>query len=212
MATKGDVTLIEGEMGSGKTNTAVATCVDKYKISVKQNRISIRGREKDIEEGRKPRDIVPIKKVFANFTLFGIVYVKCSIADMIRQLNNKLIKDAILVIDETYIEADARRGMSQIALIMTWFGMQMRKRHIELYIIVQHGRMLDWRFKFIASKTIQCKYNERTKKVSLLIQEVKSGKSKTLSYKASQYWKNFDTDELPEIPKKVLEGALAKVS
>ena len=212
MATKANVTLVEGDMGSGKTNTAVATCVDKYKISVVQNRVSIRGHEKDIREGKKPRDIVPVKKIFTNFTLYGVVYVKCNIADMIRQLNNKLIKDAILVIDETYIEADARRGMSQIALIMTWFGMQMRKRHIELYIIVQHGRMLDWRFKFIASQTIQCKYNERTRKVSLLIQEVKSGKSKTVSYNAAQYWKNFDTDELPEIPEKMIEAALAKVS
>ena len=188
MATKANVSLLTGPMGCGKTTFAAAVCVDAYKAS----------------KGKV--------KIFTNFDLFGIKHIKFSTADLIRFLNDELIKDAIVVIDEASITADARSGMDKVVVLLTQQGMTMRKRSIELYIIVQHGRMLDWRFKFITRRTIDCKYNEKTKKITALIQDVDTGHTRQLSFYAPQYWKNFDTNELPEIPKKTIERALARVS
>lgn len=156
------------------------------------------------------RDYTPLStaKIFANFHLFGIQYVYCTVTTMLVLLNTGVIQDGILVIDEAYIEGEARRSMNPLTLIMTWFGQQMRKRNIELYLIVQHGRFIDWRFRYIMKRKIICSYNERTNIIRLLIQDLKKGTEKIVSYWAPQYWCYYDTNELPNIPSKMIEKAM----
>jgi len=91
-----------------------------------------------------------------------------------------------------------------LSLIYTWFAQQMRKRDIELYLLVQHGRFIDWRFRYIAKQKILCRYSEKTQKIKLLVQNLNKGTEKVISYYAPQYWKFFDTNELPPIPEKML--------
>lgn len=179
---KANVTIIEAQMGEGKTTTATAIAVDAYKA-------------------RKA-------KIFTNYHLYGIPYVYCTIQMMIKMLNTGIIKDGILIIDEAYIEGEARRAMSSLTLLMTWFGQQMRKRNIELYIIVQHGRFIDWRFRYIMKRKITCTYNEKSHMVRLLIQDLKKGTEKIISYWSPQYWPYYNTNEIPTIPQDMIDKAL----
>lgn len=178
-----NVTLIEGRMGSGKTNTATAFVVDAYH-----------------------RD--PSVRILANFHLFGIRYAYCGAREMLQMLDSGLVKEAIMIIDEAYIEGEARRGMNPLNVLLTWIAQQMRKRKIELYLIVQNGRFIDWRFRFIMSRRILCHYNEKSHMIQLTIKDIRKGTEKNVSYWAPQYWKYFNTDEFPRIPEKMIERAL----
>lgn len=226
---KANVTLIEAQMGEGKTNTATAIAVDQYFSKIKaiespngivfpvqpyrldQVKLLPLSSAPDGEEPKIitiPSDYSTISdaKIFANYHLFGIKYILCGPEVMLEHLNSGLISNGIMIIDEAYISGEARRGMSTLSLIYTWFGQQMRKRDIELYLLVQHGRFIDWRFRYIAKRKILCRYNEKTNKIRLLIQNLGKGTEKLMSYDASIYWKYFDTNELPTVPEKMLLG------
>lgn len=178
------VTLIEGDMGSGKTNTAVGLVVDRYQAD-------------------------PNTRIMANFHLFGIRYVyRPTIVEIMAFLTEHNIQECIIVVDEAYIEAEARRSMNPMTVLFTWYAQQMRKRKIELYIIVQNGRFVDWRFKWIMTTRVMCKYNEKNHNIQLTIKDIKKGTEKIVSYYAPQYWKYYDTYELPHIPQKMIEKAL----
>ena len=80
----------------------------------------------------------------------------------------------------------------------------MRKRDIELYLLVQHGRFIDWRFRYVAKRKILTRYNDKTHKIRLLIQDLSRGTEKIISYYAPTYWPFFDTNELPPVPEKII--------
>lgn len=169
-------------MGSGKTNTLVGFIVDRY---------------------RKDPNI----KIFTNFHLYGVKYVYCTLADIIEWINSGVIQDGILGIDEAYIAGEARRGSSLMNVLFTQFAQQMRKRNIELFILVQHGRFIDWRFRWIATREITCRYDERTQRIHLIIKDIRKNKEKTVSYDARQYWPHFNTNEIPQMPQKIIQKA-----
>lgn len=146
-------------------------------------------------------------KIFANYHLFGIRAVYCDAKVMLEFLNTSTLNNCILVIDESYIQGEARRGMSTLSLIYTWFAQQIRKRNISLYLLVQHGRFIDWRFRYIAKRKILCRYNEKTQMIRLLIQNLSKGTEKPFRYWGPQYWKYYDTNELPPIPEEMVQRA-----
>lgn len=182
-STRASVTLIEGQMGEGKTITATAIAVDASRVT----------------NGKT--------KIFANYHLYGLKYIYCDVVLMLRYLNSGLISNGIMIIDEAYIAGDARRGMNSLAVLFTQFGQQMRKRQIELYILVQHGRFIDWRFRYIMSRKILCKYNAKSRMVTLMIKDMRKNTERQVSYWAPQYFKYFDTNELPPIPEKMIAKA-----
>jgi hypothetical protein len=112
-----------------------------------------------------------------------------------------------MIIDESYIQGEARRGMNSLSLMYTWFAQQMRKRDIELFLLVQHGRFIDWRFRYIAKRKILCRYNDKTRVVRLLVQNLSKGTEKPFSYWGPQYWKYYDTNELPPMPQDMINRA-----
>lgn len=190
-------------MGQGKTNTGTALAVDKFLAD-------------------------PTILILSNYHLFGVRYIFCqSVVDIIKYvsrhevLNGKhrgvsyvdengecrISHHIIVVVDETYLEGEARRSMSPLTILFTWFLQMLRKLKIELYVIVQNGRFLDWRFSWAMNVRIMCKYNERTHMISLNIKDKDKGTEKDVKYYAPQYWKYYDTDELPHIPEKMLEKA-----
>ena len=221
---KANVTMVEAQQGEGKTNTATAIIADTYFANI-QAIVSPEGfvfpvkpykldtvELLPIKEGQEskiitvPRNYGTISstKIFANYHLYGMQYVYCDHITMLELLNSNVISKGILVIDETYIAGDARRSANTLTQIYTWFGMQMRKRGIELYLLVQHGRFIDWRFRYIAKQKILCRYIEKTNKIRLLVQNLSKGTEKITSYWAPQYWKFFNTNELPPVPEKVI--------
>ena len=180
---RAEICIIEGEQGAGKTNTAVAKVVDAY---------------------HQDSSV----KIFANFHLYGIRYVYADLSTILEYLNSNLIKEGYIVIDESYIGGDARMGMTLMTKILTWFGSQIRKRGLHLILIAQHGRMIDYRFRLFMTEHILCSYNEKTQMITLTIVERGKKKKRILSYKGTQYWKYYDTNELPQIPETLLAKAL----
>lgn len=181
--TSSPITLIEGEPRSGKTNTAVARVIDAY--------------EKD-----------PSTKIFANFRLYGVKYVLAPIATILEFINSKVLRDGYIIIDEAYIGLEAREGMSILTKLMTYLGMQAGKRRLYLIVIVQHGRMIDWRYRWLMNEHILCTYNEKTRIITLDITKKGARKKRTINYYAPQYWKYFDTEEIMEIPDASIAKAL----
>ena len=143
-------------------------------------------------------------KVFANYHFYGIRAVFCDPAVMLDNLNNGVISHCKMIIDEAYIQGEARRGMNTLSLMYTWFAQQMRKRDIELFLLVQHGRFIDWRFRYIAKRKILSRFNDKTFEVRLLVQNLAKGTEKPFRYWSPQYWKYYDTNELPEIPQEMI--------
>jgi len=180
--------MIEGDMGCGKTVTMTAIIADAYLSSNKQ------------------------LKVFANFHLYGIKYVLADVAKIMEYLNTGLVENAIVAIDEGYLDTESRRSMSLMNILFTWFLQQARKRHIDLYVLTQDQRFIDWRFRKIMRVKIFCeRYDELTKMVHLTITDNDRKTERKLSYYAPQYWKYYDTNEIPHIPEPIIERALAKV-
>jgi hypothetical protein len=224
---KANVTLIEAQMGEGKTNTATAIMIDKYFneiYAIRSNqtfktylvkpyrlevvKLPIAGKsESRLIEIPKGWETFSTGRLFCNFHLFGVKFIYGDPAFMVRLLNTGFVSNGILVVDEGYIAADSRRGMGAMSVMYTWFGQQMRKRNIELYILVQHGRFIDWRFRFIAKRKILTHFNEKTHMIHLLIQNLVKGTEKATSFYAPQYWKYYDTNELPPMPQQMIAKA-----
>jgi len=146
-------------------------------------------------------------KIFANYHLFGIRAVYCDAQMMLDSLNNSSLSHCKMVIDEAYIQGEARRGMNTLSLMYTWFAQQMRKRDIELFLLVQHGRFIDWRFRYIAKRKILTRCNDKTHIVRLLVQNLGRGTEKPFSFWSPQYWKYYDTNELPPMPQEMIARA-----
>ncbi len=176
------ITLIEGEQGNGKSNTAVARVVDAYK--------------KD-----------PTIRIFCNFNLYGIPYVHATLAQIIEWLDAGIIRDGFLLIDEHYIGGNARESMNAFGKVLAKFSMTIRKRHLHVILIYPHERMADWIYRWAVTERILCSYDERNHMITLIVKKRKS-RPKTIRYYAPQYWGYYDTDELPRLPAKQIGRAI----
>lgn len=223
---KANVTIVEAQMGEGKTNTATAILIDDYFAHItaivspsgvvipvmpyKLDWVKIipppgtNGHEPKIVQIPRGWQTISDTKLYTNYHLFGVKYVYCDHMTMLEFLNSGVISHGKMVIDEGYIAGEARRAMNTLGLIYTWFAQQMRKRDIELYLLVQHGRFIDWRFRYVAKRKILTRYNEKNHKIRLLVQNLAKGTEKTLSFYAPTYWKYYDTNELPPVPERML--------
>ena len=221
-------------MGEGKTLTATGILVDDYfahlkaivspKTGIVYPVQPVKGEivkifpPIDMPKIEEPRIIripegwatISNTKIFCNYHLFGMRYVFSDPTTMLKYLNEgsgETMKNCKMVIDEAYIQGEARRGMNSLSLIYTWFAQQMRKRNIELFLLVQHGRFIDWRFRYIAKRKILTRYNEKTQIVRLLVQNLGKGTEKPFSFWGPQYWKYYDTNELPQVPQSMIDRA-----
>ena len=156
-------------------------------------------------------------KIFANYHMYGIRYVYASfneILTMMEAYNNRpveehIMKDSKWVIDEGWLGAESRRGMSPLTIIITEYAQLMRKLNIELFWLTQHARFLDWRIRYIAKRKILTKMNKQTHVCRLLIQNLQEGKEKVVSYYAPTYWRYYDTNEVPPMPQNLIRKARA---
>jgi hypothetical protein len=178
------ITIIEGDQGSGKSNTAVGMVVDDYK---KDN----------------------TRRIYANFHLYGVRYMYLPLPVLLEYLNSDLIRDAWVLVDEGYIEGDKRDSMNSLAKTVTKFRNQIRKRKIDFVLIAPDSTELDFRWRKVATKRILCTYNPKTKRITMYIKKKGVTRTKVVSYYAPQYWKYFRTDEVREIPSGQISKALA---
>ena len=174
--------IVEGEQGSGKSNTIVARVVDAYK---------------------KDHTL----KIYCNFHMYGIPHVFLPLHRMIQYLNGGVITNAYLLIDEGYIGGNAREGMTALAGVITKMANQIRKRHLHFYMATPNPRDLDRRFRWAKTENIMCQYDDKTRMITVMIKNKrKYRRPRIITYYAPQYWKYYDTDEQFKIP----EGQIAK--
>ncbi len=211
------VTLLEAPMGGGKTVTATAFAVDDFFAKIYGiEEPGINGRSYEV----KPYNLELVKslpserivkvpdewkkyskaKIISNYHLYGIEYIYADIMKTLDFINTPIMKDAKWIVDEGWLAAEARKGMSPLTILITEYAQLMRKLNVELYVLVQHGRFIDWRIRYITKRKILTSYNDRTQTVRLLIQNLQKGTEKIVSYWSPIYWKYFDTNELPPIP------------
>lgn len=229
------VTIIDGEQGSGKSMSAVQTVVDeshKYMTSIKladgtivkaEPVLSKRGypvigyariwqpnpRIMKIPNGSIIHTDGAVRIIY-NGHLWGIQYAHMELKDIIEHLNDGTIRDCFLIIDEAYIGADRREGLSPVVKAISKLTKQLRKRHIRLIMCTPDSTELDMRFQKIEVEHIVCSYDDDTKLVTKFIRNPKKYKrTREVSYDSRLYRKYYDTDEIFELSEIQIERAMA---
>lgn len=228
--TEAFVSLIEAPMGGGKTTTSTALMIDKYYsqvyaieskagryLKVKPYKFDFVKLDPDNDIYDKYKDqIIHIPKgyrihshakLICNYHLFGVKYVFAQMRKVLTFVNTPIMKNAMWTVDESYLELESRRGMNPLTIFVTEYAQQMRKLGIELNVLIQHGRFIDWRIRYITKRKILTSYDDKTKMCKLLVQDLKKGTERTIRYWAPTYWPYFDTNELPTMPNALIERA-----
>jgi len=228
------VTIIDGEQGSGKSMSAISVGIDatfEKMDSVKlENGLIVKAQPVRNKQGYAiigygklwipeprimkipPKSVVRAEgiRIIYNGHLWGIRYAHMDLAEIISHLNDGSLRDCYLIIDEAYIGADKREGMSPLVRIMTKLSKQLRKRHIHLIMCTPDSSELDRRFQKIEVEHIVCSYDEDSQKVTKYIRNPKRYKrTREVTYDGRLYRKYYDTDEIYEIPEVQMQRALA---
>lgn len=232
------VTIIDGEQGSGKSMTAASIGVDATFEGMTAVRMSdgtlvkaepVRNKQKYaiIGYGRlwiddKPRimKIPPSScviagsvKIIYNGHYYGIRYAHMELEDIIKHIGKKddaTLNNAILIIDEAYIGADKREGMSPLVRGLSKLSKQLRKRHIHLVLCTPDSSELDRRFQKIEVEHIACSYDEEFHQVTKILRNPKRFRGlKEVTYDGTLYRKYYDTDEIFELPDVQIQRAIA---
>ena len=211
------VVIIEGEQGSGKSNTGVGRVVDSYRKDCaliycqdvlgiiceikgydRKNRVAKIKYNGQIKLVRIPKsyELRSPMRIFCNFTLYGLPYVFCpSFRHILKWLKQGLILNGWLIIDEYYIGGNARESMSALGRELEKQSFQYRKMQLEVVIITPMARLIDWTARMIPTERISCSYNKKTRRIALTIKKKGVKGSREISYDATQYWGNYWTNE-----------------
>jgi len=133
-------------------------------------------------------------KVFANYHLYGIRYMYVSLADVVQYIDSALFIDGIVNIDEGYIGAGNRGGMSSLGQVMTEQAFQLRKKRMHFNISYPLDKLSDLRFRLARTERITCSYDEARHEITAKIQRAKQ-KEKVITVDGSIYHKYFRTEE-----------------
>jgi hypothetical protein len=231
------VTIIDGEQGSGKSMSAIAFGVDltyekmtsvilpdgkevKARPIINKDGFAVIGYARIWNPEARiikvpPKSVVKAEgvKIIYNGHLWGIRYLHMELTDIITHLNSKndpILKNCLLIIDEAYIGADRREGMSPLVRALSKLSKQLRKRHIHLVMCTPDSTELDLRFQKIEVEHIACSFDEDTQMITKFIRNRKKYvRPIEVPYDARLYRKYYDTDEIFEMPEIQLTRALA---
>jgi hypothetical protein len=228
------VTIVSGDQGGGKNTTCVARVRDAYDGDcIKIYLQDVRGIDnvKVLSYDRHSRIAkihykgvdklirIPIEyklhspmKIFSVLHLYGIPHVYCTWGQIVEWLNGDAIKDAWLLLDQYEIAGNAREGMGALGKYLEKKSYQFRKRHLEVYVLVPMERLADWTMRGIATERIYCTRDENTNMITLKIKKKGVRGTRTVTYYASEYWRNFDTDEEIRLPDSQVQKAINAAS
>jgi hypothetical protein len=124
-----------GDMGTGKTLSAVAWSVSMFKLYG--------------------------FRIYANIHIVGIPYVNLTLADLIKYTDSdEDFNNCIFIIDEAYIFMDARGSMSKRNQIIGYFITQTRKRNAHLFYTTQQYHQVDKRLRANTTAFAECSFKE----------------------------------------------------
>ena len=144
-------------------------------------------------------------KIFANFTLFGISFVKISLDDVIRYKDTPLFNDAWVLSDESAM-TDARNSMTKAGILMAQFGATVGKRNAHFCVAAQYLEQIERRFRLFATTTISCTYDEDTQYVTVDV--TRRGEKFTTDFYQPLYRPFYKTQELIASPQHQIDRAL----
>lgn len=168
------------------------------------------GKESKIIMLPKDYRVVSPVKIFSNFHLFGLKYSFIELGDIVQYLNSDLFTNAWILSDES-VMTSARNSMTAVGKLLAGLGATIRKRDLHFCQMSQYNRMIDWQFRAFATTRILCSYDELTKIITCDITE-RGQPKKSVSYWAPEYFKNFDTKEVPKVPDRTLAKAFQTVA
>ncbi len=155
--------------------------------------------------------IVPSIRIFANYHLYGVRYNYLDgWGKVIKGLDEETISDGRLALDEYNIGASAREGMTALGKAIYKYNFSLRKRRLDIDIMIAHQRLAEWTSRLVITQWISCKYEPKTGMVTLTIKAKGNSQIKEFSYNSSLYRKYFDTEELFRLPAGQVAKAIAQ--
>ncbi len=215
--TEAHVTIIDGEMRSGKSCTATARIVDAYfkdcarvyceavlriKCEVKSfDRVSHVAKIRyngGLKLVRIPQDykLWSPMKIFCNFHLYGIPYIFLpSFQTAATWLKQGKIINAWFVLDEAYVGLNARSSMASLGKEFASTYQQFAKMQLDVIIITPMAKQIDWIARTIPTERIHCEYNGKTSMITLTIRKKGVQGERKVDYDSRQYRKYYKTNE-----------------
>lgn len=215
--TEAHVTIVEGDQRGGKTCTATARVVDSYYIDcvrvycedvlriacevksynrrTRIARIKYKGGLRLLQIPQAYKLHSPMR-IFCNYHLYGIPAIFCpSFNHILAWLKQGLILNCWLVVDEAYVGMNARASMQALGKALANQYWQLGKMQLDVIIVTPMARLIDWELRTIPTEHIRCDYNPKTRKITLSIRKKGIKGERKLDYDATQYWRNFKTNE-----------------
>jgi hypothetical protein len=160
---------------------------------------------------------IPIPKNYklrSNMKIYSVIHIYnipclfayCTWEQMLYGLKTGRIKDAWIILDQYEIVGSARDGQSRVGKFLYKNNNQWAKRHLEVYIIAPSDREVDWTIRQMRNEDIECRRIIGTDITELDIRKTGSRGVLHTSFDTSEYYNNYDADELIPTPsQKVLK-------
>jgi hypothetical protein len=159
-----------------------------------------------------PRNFMVLSpvKLFTNFHLYGVRYVRHYLADIVENINTDLYDDAWVVLDESS-ETNSRRSMEALnKLAVESFFSSIRKRKSHLITIAQFNRQLEVMLRLFQTMSVTCSFDKNTNFITAEIS--KRGEPPfSVDVYGHNYWRFFKSDEKILARQDKLDRALAPI-
>lgn len=111
---------------------------------------------------------------------------------------DKQFKKAFFILDEVHIYLDSRMGMSKRNVIISYFVLQTRKRNVRIGYTTQFIDQVDKRLRQPTEVMIQCQnyIGESGMFQKNLVQHYETGRVSYDTFRGSDYFDYYDTDEI----------------
>jgi len=178
------IILFEGALGSGKSLASTAFAIRDH-IATKRRIISS-----------------------THIYNLGDYYEYLDYTRFLRWMNeDEELQNAIVVLDEAYLFVDSRLSQSALSRLLSYFFLQTRKRHVDLYVCSQQYELVDVRLRRNVDVRAICNFDKETGWCRVKLINLRNGKRKVIRIYGPEIFPYFDTDEIP----KLRPGHIAKV-
>lgn len=160
----------------------------------------------------RPKDYIIESKVrlFSNYTLYGVRFMKVDIQTIVENINNPLVWNGWILLDES-IMTDKRDTMAGEGKMMAWFGAQSRRRRLHMVILAQYSSMVQGRFIQYGKTKVLCTYDKYSRVVTIDVNKNSEVMTPT-SFYAPEYWTYFDHEEIVKVPQYKIDRVLEKMN
>lgn len=177
MLNNGVVLIFIGEMGGGKTLSAVRQCYAYYRKGF---------------------------TIYSNIKL-AFPYKEFSLKAFLKMKEDKFsMRNSVIFIDEIHIWADSRNSQKKRNKVMGYLINQTRKRSVRVLGTTQSFDLVEKRIRNRTNLLTYCRKGRKDGK-PIIIQELAKLHSRDLKIRkswffASPYYRLYDTDEIVDIP------------